>query len=90
MQLTPTFANVLLEKIVKEKKTASGILLLKDEDASNFKATVVSIGPDVDANQFKIGDIFLINSYVRRAEYGIEERKLIVADQKELQIKYQE
>ncbi len=83
--LKPLFKNVILkkEKVEKETKTASGIILTENNKKPSY-AIVVAIGPDVET-EFKINDKVIYKEYsgsnvvVDDEEYVIVEDKDILA-----------
>lgn len=44
--MTPTFNNVLLREIKKDKTTESGIILTQDVDTGQAPALVEAVGPE--------------------------------------------
>jgi co-chaperonin GroES (HSP10) len=57
MNLTPLRNNIIIERLEKDLKTASGIILKTNDEAD--KAKVTAIGPEVkDVN---VDDLVLIN-----------------------------
>lgn len=62
--MTPLFENVLIEvEKVEEAKTASGILLPKEEGKKLEKAMVRAKGSEALNDHIKVGDTILLKSF---------------------------
>ena len=55
--MRPLQDKIIVERIVTEKQTASGIILKSSDEPD--RAKVVAIGPDV--TEVKVGDVVLLN-----------------------------
>ena len=69
--------KVIVQTIIPEKVTKSGIILQPKNEEKPGKAIVVSIGPDVMSDTFNEGDTIFFNKYVG-AEIEHEDNKYLV------------
>lgn len=81
MKITPLQDYIHIKKPRPETKTASGIVLLKEETISKFQGTALAIGPDV--KQVKVGDVIIYKQFCSHAtpeerdEYLVSEKDVI-------------
>lgn len=77
MNLTPLRKNVIIERLEKDMKTASGIILQRNDEAD--KAKVIAIGNEV--TDVMIDDVVLINwndaKRINDTTFRIEESSII-------------
>lgn len=82
--IKPVFNNVLLEKVIEERKTASGIFLETVADTSlTFKCTIVAKGPDALLT-LGVGDVVLLSRYQRGTDVVHENKTYIIAPDKDI------
>jgi len=91
--LKPLHSNVIIEPIVAEKKTASGILLTGQASVPELtKGKVVAVGPglvDYQGNgrlemSVCVGDVVLIRTYSDEQRIGYEGRELVIVTDGEI------
>ena len=77
MNLTPLRKNVIIERLEKDMRTASGIILQRNDEAD--KAKVIAIGNEV--TDVMIDDVVLINwndaKRINDTTFRIEESSII-------------
>lgn len=47
--MKPTYDNVFITEVQKEKTTSSGIILTQDLEGGNKPAVIVAVGPECDS-----------------------------------------
>jgi chaperonin GroES len=82
--IKPLFNNILVEKLVEEKKTASGIILDTVTDTSvTFKSKIVAKGPDA-LSTLEVGDTVILSRYQRGTDLEHEGKSYIITPDKDI------
>ena len=89
MKLRPLLDKVVLEQIIAEEKTASGIVLPGGEKEKPMEGKVVAVGPGgmIDGNEVKMyvkeGDHVIYSKYAG-SDIEIDHKKYVIVRQNDI------
>lgn len=89
MTIRPLFDKIVIEQIKAEDKTASGIILRKEDQEKPQLARVIAVGPGgiIDGKevvmQIKVGDKILYSKYAG-SEFKIDDKTVTILRQSDV------
>lgn len=81
MQATNDFI-IVKNSMQKEQKTASGLILKREDTSAENNGVIVSVGESVQNTSYKVGDTVWFSSVECRV--GEEDRKLVAIKEKNI------